>query len=236
MRRRKRQDTRQQQQHATNVDDTKFPRHATNSCTPSGNTSPLATSSIDQTSFFGGGGGSHNHQTDYAVMSAITSNLSLPIDPLGAGMIYSRDTTARSDRQGEERTVPRTSATVWDDQDLVWQQHSFLGGSVELQNVSLGTKPNIGEIEVQNLPMVSDNNISSRSSCQSGGGERLHIAGTSDGGDCRVGPAATVEYSVTCQRGKLKTLVNHLMDAAISEIAGRTAEDDEMTITLRLKV
>ncbi|KAI0836460.1 hypothetical protein F5Y06DRAFT_288430 [Hypoxylon sp. FL0890] len=44
-----------------------------------------------------------------------------------------------------------------------------------------------------------------------------------------------VQYSVSCQRGKLKTLVCHLVDAAMSETTVRSAEEDEVTLTLRLE-
>ncbi|KAI1134654.1 hypothetical protein F5Y05DRAFT_417064 [Hypoxylon sp. FL0543] len=45
----------------------------------------------------------------------------------------------------------------------------------------------------------------------------------------------TVQYSVSCQRGKLKTLVHHLVDAAMSETTVKSAEEDEVTLTLRLQ-
>ncbi|KAI0116094.1 hypothetical protein F4776DRAFT_666669 [Hypoxylon sp. NC0597] len=45
----------------------------------------------------------------------------------------------------------------------------------------------------------------------------------------------TVQYSVSCQRGKVKTLMYHLVDAAMSETTVRSTEEDEVTLTLRLE-
>lgn len=47
---------------------------------------------------------------------------------------------------------------------------------------------------------------------------------------------AAVEYSMTCRRGKLKAVVAHLVDAGISEIGERAAEDDYVTIKLQFVV
>ncbi|KAI1408609.1 hypothetical protein F5Y13DRAFT_194083 [Hypoxylon sp. FL1857] len=45
----------------------------------------------------------------------------------------------------------------------------------------------------------------------------------------------TIQYSVSCQRGKLKTVMCHLVDAAMSETTVRSSEEDEVTLTLRLE-
>ncbi|KAI0601740.1 hypothetical protein F4775DRAFT_539019 [Biscogniauxia sp. FL1348] len=44
-----------------------------------------------------------------------------------------------------------------------------------------------------------------------------------------------IAYSVSCQRGKLKTLAHHLVDAVVSEANDRLADDDQVTLTLRLE-
>ncbi|KAI0007212.1 hypothetical protein F4779DRAFT_619834 [Xylariaceae sp. FL0662B] len=43
-----------------------------------------------------------------------------------------------------------------------------------------------------------------------------------------------IEYSITCQRGKLKKVVHHLVDAAVSDTSASSA-GDPVTMTLRLK-
>ncbi|KAL2871190.1 SANT/Myb-like DNA-binding domain-containing protein [Aspergillus lucknowensis] len=52
--------------------------------------------------------------------------------------------------------------------------------------------------------------------------------------DCGTA-AKSVEYSVTCQRANLKSLVTHLVAAAMSETADCAAEEDQVTLTLSLK-
>ncbi|EFX05377.1 myb, DNA-binding protein [Grosmannia clavigera kw1407] len=44
-----------------------------------------------------------------------------------------------------------------------------------------------------------------------------------------------IEYSVTCPRGKIKRAVYHLLDATIMETADRLADEEKITLTLRLK-
>ncbi|KAJ5147569.1 hypothetical protein N7526_000921 [Penicillium atrosanguineum] len=44
-----------------------------------------------------------------------------------------------------------------------------------------------------------------------------------------------VKFSVTCQRGKLKSVVKHMVDAAMAESADLATEQDQVTLTLQLK-
>ncbi|KAL7626001.1 hypothetical protein AAE478_002770 [Parahypoxylon ruwenzoriense] len=238
MRRLKRQGTWQQQ--AGNAGSTKPPRHTTHSRAASESTSPSPTSAnaIDLTNFFASGGGSHGNHPDYAVMNAAARNFSISTGQFSTGMVSPSNSSAPNSRRGS--AVPRTTTvtpptTAWEDQDLVWQQYPYFGGGMELDNVSSGTGRNGVNDEMDKTAIISDHSTSSRRSHHSGGGSRLHSAAPSDSGDSGVAGAGEVEYSVTCQRGKLKTLVNHLVDAAMSESAGWTTEDDQVTITLRLK-
>ena len=94
-------------------------------------------------------------------------------------------------------------------------------------------EPDSVENEVEKMAMMSDNGTGSQRLPHSGGGSS---AALSDGGNNGIAPAAEVEYSVTCQRGKVKTLMNHVVDAAMSESAEWAVEDDPVTISLRLKI
>ncbi|KAH8427411.1 SANT/Myb-like DNA-binding domain-containing protein [Aspergillus melleus] len=47
--------------------------------------------------------------------------------------------------------------------------------------------------------------------------------------------AGVIEYSVSCQRGKLKSLVGYLVEAAMSESADGAMEEDQITLTLNVK-
>ena len=210
----------------------KPPRHAASSGPPSGNATPSSpNSAVDLTSFFGGGRGPHGQHQDYATMNAASSNFPLSTGPFGAGMMPPGNATATGGRRGQGgggtapwTTTATTAPTSWDDQDLTWQPPSFLGGGMEPDSV---------DNEVEKMTMISDNGTGSQRLPHSGGGSS---AALSDGGNSGITPAAEVEYSVTCQWGKVKTLMNHLVDAAISESAEWTAEDDPVTVSLRLKV
>ena len=91
-------------------------------------------------------------------------------------------------------------------------------------------EPDSVDNEMEKTIVMSDNETGSQRFPHSGGGSS---ATPSDGGK---NSAPEVQYTVTCQRDKIKTLMNHLVDAAISESAEWTAEDDQVTISLRLKV
>ncbi|KAF3391416.1 hypothetical protein F1880_007955 [Penicillium rolfsii] len=47
--------------------------------------------------------------------------------------------------------------------------------------------------------------------------------------------APLVECSIRCRRRRLKSMVNHLVDAAMKESADSATEDDHVTLTLQLK-
>lgn len=207
----------------------KPPRHAASSGPSSASATPSSgNSSIDPTSFFSSGKG---HHPDYATMNAARCNLPLSTGPFGAGMMPPGDATATGGRPGRGgggtapwTTTATTAPTSWDDQDFIWQPPSFLSGGMEPESV---------DNEVEKMTMMSDNGTGSQRLPHSGGGSS---AALSDGGNSGIAPAAEVEYSVTCQWGKVKTLMNHLVDAAMSESAEWTAEDDPVTISLKLKV
>lgn len=63
-----------------------------------------------------------------------------------------------------------------------------------------------------------------------------HCGQTSKRGDEPGNSPPAVEYSVTCRRDKVRAIVNHLMDASISEIGERIGEHENVTIKLRIDV
>lgn len=229
MRRLDRQSTRQQQANGTTS-----PRHAAPSGSSSGS-APLSSpnSAVNLTNFFGGGRVPHSQHPDFATMNAASSNFPLATGAFSGGMMPLGDATATGDQRARSGGAPSpwttTAATTappsWDDQDLIWQPHSFLAGAMEPDGV---------DNETENMTMLSDHGTGNQRLPRSGGGSS---AALSDGGNSGIAPAAAeAEYSITCQRGKVKTLMNHLVDAAMSESAEWTAEDDPVTISLRLKV
>ncbi|MCJ1416066.1 hypothetical protein MMC32_002401 [Xylographa parallela] len=203
-------------------------RHAALSHHSSGSTSPLPNSAVDLTSFFSDGMGPQSHQSEYAAMGAAGSDFLLSTGAFSASMMTPSDATTtggqRGGGEGGGTALWKTTATsAADDQAFIWQQHPVLGSGIEPGSVSSSTGTNEGENRVEEMTTMSENGMSSRREF----GPRS--AALSDA------PAAEVEYLVTCQWGKLKTLMNHLVDAAISESAGWAAEDDQVTVTLRLR-
>lgn len=207
------------------------PRHAASSGPSSGAATPTSPNgAVDLTSFFEGGRGPHGQHLDYAATNAVSNNFPLTRGPFGAGMMPPGDGTASGQRgRGGGVTAPWTTTapaapTSWDNQESIWQPLSFLGG---------GAEPDGVDNEAEKMIMMSDNGTGSQRLPRSGGGSSAEL---SDGGNSGIVPAPEVEYSVTCQRGRVKTLMNHLVDAAMSESAEWTAEDDPVTVSLRLKV
>ena len=227
MRRLDRQSTGQQQQAGSATP----PRHAASFAPSSGSTTPSPNSAVDLTSFFDAGRGLQGQHPAYATMDAASGNFLLSTGPFGADVMPPGDGTVIVGRRGRdgEGTAPWpvTGTTSWDDPNpAIWHPPSFLGGGIE---------PDGLDNEVEKMTTVSDNGT--------GGGQRAPPLGgdgssnaLSNAGNGGVAAAAEVEYTVTCRRGKVKTLMNHLMDAAMSESAEWTAEDDSVTISLRLKV
>ena len=84
--------------------------------------------------------------------------------------------------------------------------------------------------ETEKMAVMPDQGTGSQPFPNSGGGSSATL---SDGGKSGT---SEVEYTVTCQWGKIKTLMNHLVDAAMSESAEWTVEDSQVTVSLRLKV
>lgn len=235
-------------EHAAHAGGAKPPRRTAHSSHPSSvSASPSPNSADDLTNFFGSGGGrgTYGHHPDYPTVDAAGGNFPIPTGPFGAGMMLSGDATATGDgpgRGGGERgtapwaTAATTATTGWDGQNLIWQQHPFLGGGMEPDGVSSRTGANEGENEVEPMTVMSDHGTSDRRWPPSGGGLGPPGVAISNDGESGIALGTEVEYSVTCQRGKLKTLMSHLVDAAMSESVNKMAEDDPVTVTLRLKV
>ncbi|KAI1497784.1 hypothetical protein F5X99DRAFT_412763 [Biscogniauxia marginata] len=142
------------------------------------------------------------------------------------------ETTSQQGEAGAGGTLPQTTTTPthWTEVDFGGQQDAPSQFFFGLDNMSSGTEIGGEEIDVDKTTMAAKNDSTSN----------LHPHRSRDGEGLPTGEgsstaAAPVEYSVTCQRGKLKTLVNHLIDAAMMEGAGSTADDDQVTVTLQFK-
>ena len=143
-------------------------------------------------------------------------------------------------------TAVTSPGTAWDDQGF-WQNHHYLGEGMELDGTSSNRRIN-GEAnereKTASVPETHSNsgpepprdpsqnfNLGSRGSRE----RTLHNVGREDHGTGGTA-AAAVDYTVTCKRGKLRTLTNHLVEAAMEESVGWVAEEGLVTLTLQLRV
>lgn len=196
---------------------------------PSGSISPSSNSVGEQTIFFTDSG-----HLDLAAMDAATNNFVLPPTSLAAS---EGDVTLPNWGQ---HPVPRIVASMpaalqsWEDQNAIWQQLPLLGGELGPDNVPTGPGIIASLGDINKITVALGDGNGNHQSPQSGDIGGVHSASTSGSGRSFVALGPEVEYSVTCPRGKLKTLFHHLLEAALSESAHRTMEDDKVTLTLRL--
>ncbi|KAL8707714.1 MAG: hypothetical protein Q9220_007294 [cf. Caloplaca sp. 1 TL-2023] len=131
-------------------------------------------------------------------------------------------------------TIPPSSATssssAWDSPDILWHQPSLPSVNnnqypTPLFDPSSSDIPNGIRTPAPSSISSPSNLIRSQSS----------TTATSMDGGSRNGGGGEVEYAVTCQWGKVKTLMNYLVDAAMSETAAWMEEGDRITVTLRLQ-
>lgn len=226
MRRLNRQSNGQQQANGAETS-----RQAAFSIPSSGAATPTSlNNTVDLTNFFGSGRGPQGQSPDYTVINIASSNFAPSTDPYDTGIIPPGDITAADIQRGAQSgggNAPWTPTTTavpapWDDLDLLIDRPppSFPGGRMEPDGV---------DNELEKMAVTPDPGTGSQPFPNCGGGSSATL---SDGGN--NGPSE-VEYTVTCQRGKIKTLMNHLVDAAMSESAEWTVEDSQVTVSLRLK-
>ena len=235
MRRLDRQENRQQE--VTNSGIIKPSRHSVYTHPLSTRRTPLSPNcAVDLTNFLNSGSDTHNRQSEYTNTSASF--------PLTTGLVNSVVTptgdvaTSSGGLGGDISTAPWAPTTArlpWDDQ-RTWLQPPPLYNGIGYNRTSSGTSTSGVDNEVETMIMTPENSTSSQCLPTSGDGPKLRSPESSDSSTIGIGAQAEVEYSVTCQWGKLKTLMNHLVEAAMSESAKWTAEDDLVTISLRLKV
>ena len=210
-----------------------------------GTTSSSSGSAVDLASLFGSSGDGHGNPADYPTISAGSSNSSLSNRPFRASMTPSSNPSI-TDMPRERRAgrggfgqdtmawTPTSAAAAapWEDPEF-WDRQAFLESGTDCNRRSSGPGPNREENEMTNMVSVPEHTAERRRMFpQDVVG--THVAGGSDAGNAPT-PAAEVEYSVTCQRGRVKTLVNHLVDAALTEHAEGAGKEDPVTLTLRLE-
>ncbi|KAB8236577.1 SANT/Myb-like DNA-binding domain-containing protein [Aspergillus alliaceus] len=191
--------------------------------------SPFPMSPVDPTNVLVGGDPPHSHPLDLMPTSAAVGTF----PPLTFG---ATDAMGNVGLQGPVDTVSETAIATLGDTDLVWRQPPWLGDGMELDGgiLSTGTE---GEPNSLIAMLVSDDFADGQDAKSTACKGNLHYATSSVSEDSSgVSVAASVEYSVTCQRGRARSLVNQLVDAAMSECLDRTSEEDKVTLTLQVKV
>ena len=227
MRRLNRQSNEQQQANGAET-----PRQAAFSSPSSGAATPTSlNSTVDLTNFFGSGRGPQGQSSDYAAMNIASSNFAPLTGQFGAGIVPPGDLTAADGQRGAQYgggKAPWTLTTTavpapWDDLDLLIERPplSFPGARMEADGV---------DNEMEKMAVIPDQGTGSQLFPNCGGGSSATLSDSGNNG------TSEVEYTVTCQWGKIKTLMNHLVDAAMSESAEWTVEDSQVTVSLRLTV
>jgi hypothetical protein len=132
--------------------------------------------------------------------------------------------------------VPVRTMDLCVEQDLVRRQDSFLDaqGWSSMSKSTAGRDydtDNRGLMEFAGKDNLSFLGYAERTDVDTAGfdidqGDGCEERGADDEG--------VVEYSIKAQRKKLKRLMSHMMDAAMSESAGWMADDDEVTLEVRL--
>lgn len=236
------------------------------SCSSSGATSPSSGSAADLMNYFGGVPSDYTPMDSTSSSPSIgmpfspgiraPSFMGLRRDGTNAPVTGWPTTTSGDDRwpPPQQQQAPNPPPPPQQ------QQQNFLFDGIELFPGTVSSGPpssgdgsaayeddNDGDDAIQTTP--APDYFSSKSqqqqqqqqhwlnlkSISSGGSSG--VSGSTGGGMLQHTRAGEVEYSVTCQRGRLKTVMRHLVDAAMVESrAAWTAEEDRITVTLRLRV
>lgn len=198
--------------------------------------------SLDPMSLSSGASGLSSHHPVYQATD-ISSTSPCPITaiPFTSGMEYASPESSTANGRQEEGIPsrpltpagPRTKAT-WKDRSPVWHRKSSLSGDgVELDG---GAQSGIKAVEKGHeaeriIPTASSN---ARSRHSHWGND--HNRKASNDGSQWENWLSGVEYAATCRRGTLKAQVNRLLDTAMAESAWWAANEDQVTVALKLKL
>jgi hypothetical protein len=138
---------------------------------------------------------------------------------------------------GPTQATCRSAAIAWDGENVDWQQ-VILDSMMDLD----GVEPVMSNPWEENSPskMAVVSTESARpsyysDSSESSSARRSQEDRSSDSDGSSMISGSRVKFSVTCQRGKLKSVVKHMVDAAMAESGDLATEEDQVTLTLQLK-
>nr|POF03828.1 transcription factor myb52 [Quercus suber] len=113
--------------------------------------------------------------------------------------------------------------------------NDYIGNGMEFGSVVSTFETHSDQGGFDKSALLSDNGRDNHDLFRTQSTAKQQSAAVSDDGDSHNFLTSEVEYSVTCQRGRLKTHLNHLVEAALSESAPGATETDNVTVVLRLR-
>lgn len=139
----------------------------------------------------------------------------------------------QADNLGPAQATCKSTAIAWDGENVDWQL--ILDSMMDLDGVSDPTMTNPCEVTgTSKMAVVSSD--APRPSYWSDSSESSTALGSQDDSSRKSSiTGSKVKFSVTCERGKLKSVVKHMVDAAMAESADLATEQDQVTLTLQLK-
>ncbi|KOS37150.1 hypothetical protein ACN38_g12066 [Penicillium nordicum] len=169
-------------------------------------------------------------------ISASSSTISFP-NGISSSMENVTAEFPPTDTLGPAQATCKSAAIAWDGENVDWQQ-VILDSMMDLDGVEpIISNPWEGN-SASKMAVVSTE--STRPSYYSDSSERSSArrsqedrSSNSDGSSMTSG--SKVKFSITCQRGKLKSVVKHMVDAAMAESGELATEEDQVTLTLQLK-
>ncbi|KAG9663141.1 hypothetical protein KCU64_g1512, partial [Aureobasidium melanogenum] len=181
----------------------------------------------------------HNLQPVHPVSSGLSSRMLLNNPSMSETCNTSSfNQPMRGDELQYSAAAPKTARAMdlCVDQSLIQRQDSFLDGlGWPCMPKSTASRDydtdNRGLMEFAGMDNFSSFGYAERTNVDTAGFD----IGQGDGCEERgADDEGVVEYSIKAQRKKLKKLMSHMMDAAMSESAGWMADDDEVTLEVRL--
>lgn len=229
----------------TNNIDLQIPQHVTSSVLigTTAAESPIRTSIVSHTNLaLPASVPEDNNHTTYLSLTTPRGDISSPIAALSNSSTAQANGTTKNDSTqgvGSEifNAAPAEDITVAsNEQDRLWHQ-PFIWSDLELDD-TLSFEATYDPNETGNLPIFVEliDSCKNRDSNGSSTGEKS-VCSTAppEGESSDASVASHVKYSITCARENMRSVVKHLVDAAMEESADCATEKDQVTLTLQLQ-
>ena len=141
-----------------------------------------------------------------------------------------------TDALGPAQATCKSTAIAWAGENVDWQK-VILDSMMDLNGVE-PVMSNPWERDSRSKMVVGSSEAACPSyysdSSESGSALRSQDR-SSDSEGSSMSSGSKVKFSITCQRGKLKSVVKHMVDAAMAESGDLATEQDQVTLTLQLE-